>query len=839
MAPAGFGKTTVLAAAARNAIAEGLPVAWLTLADDDVETLDTYLAFAFRQAGLDVLSPALAPGAAPAGPGLRTAVLLQALEARDAPCVLALDELECVTDPVAVDLLSHLILHAPPSLHLALAYRRLPRGLDAAERLLAGGAELITAADLRFSNPDIARFFDLALSRRELARVAVDSGGWPIALQMRRNMPGVAEADSIARDAVDSWISARFWRGFSAEHRELVLDLALFDWIDPGLVEEVLEDPGAFDQALRLPGLAGLLQRDGDSALNVHRLHPLLREHCAEERRRDNAARCRDVRRRLAKALARRGAVVEAMRQAAEAQDPDLAGRILIDAGGVQWWLAQGHDRLAAAHRYVTDATVAKHPRLAMARCITRMYHGRLPEANRIYFQAPAVTPRDDPEYALDRLIVRSILSMTGSHPPDGAETRALLADAWQVTTSPTTRQVARGALVYGLGTYRTLVADFDAGFALIEQARGLVAGRSTFLRLGIESTLGQAAMARGRVREAARCYTRARQIAREHFLEDPRMAAYVDVLTREFDLERNQLSADGDYSHAYRDVYRKGALFEHYAAAANVATELALAARGPDAALSVLGALTERAREWGLVALSSMLAALRVSVLLEADRTGEAMRVWRGAKLPRTDEACLDIGVLGWRRVEAIASARVRLLAALGKPEATVLERALAHLAADRGLKRTLMRSLALRVRLAHDTGDTETACDAAAAYLCHLRATDYFRPLLCAGPGAAASLQRLLDANPDGRDAAKAMRLLALGRIGSTTAVPPFDAREIAVLVRLDKRQDKEIAKDLGLSPDGVRYHVRKIFRKLKVNRRQDAVRHARALGVLPKAD
>ena len=53
------------------------------------------------------------------------------------------------------------------------------------------------------------------------------------------------------------------------------------------------------------------------------------------------------------------------------------------------------------------------------------------------------------------------------------------------------------------------------------------------------------------------------------------------------------------------------------------------------------------------------------------------------------------------------------------------------------------------------------------------------------------------------------------------------------------LTVRRDKEIARALGLSVHGVRYHVRRIFRVLDVSRRQDAVRRARALGILPPVD
>ena len=109
-APGGFGKTTLLAAACRAEAARGVPVAWLTLADEDrAATLDAHVAFAFHHAGVDLPAPAGAGDVPPATTHPRTAMLLRALEERNAPCVLALDELERAADPESADLLGFLL----------------------------------------------------------------------------------------------------------------------------------------------------------------------------------------------------------------------------------------------------------------------------------------------------------------------------------------------------------------------------------------------------------------------------------------------------------------------------------------------------------------------------------------------------------------------------------------------------------------------------------------------------------------------------------------------------------------------------------------------------------
>ena len=64
----------------------------------------------------------------------------------------------------------------------------------------------------------------------------------------------------------------------------------------------------------------------------------------------------------------------------------------------------------------------------------------------------------------------------------------------------------------------------------------------------------------------------------------------------------------------------------------------------------------------------------------------------------------------------------------------------------------------------------------------------------------------------------------------------VPNLTRREHEILQRLERWRDKEIATALDLSEDGVRYHVKKIFKKLGVRSRFEATHRARSLGILP---
>ena len=62
------------------------------------------------------------------------------------------------------------------------AFRRRPQELAIATFALEGRSATVTEEELRFSASDISQFVGQRLSRRELAAVAADSAGWPIAL---------------------------------------------------------------------------------------------------------------------------------------------------------------------------------------------------------------------------------------------------------------------------------------------------------------------------------------------------------------------------------------------------------------------------------------------------------------------------------------------------------------------------------------------------------------------------------------------------------------------------------------------------------------------------------
>lgn len=176
-ASAGFGKTTLLAECGRRLRRQDVPTAWITLDEqDEPAVLDAYVAWACADAGLNLVDVRDAEKAV-VGPQGRIGLVVREIQSLAAPFVVIFDEAERLRDPDSVALLAFLLEKGPSNLHLAVACREIPDGLDVAGALLGGRAEVLDTEDLRFSRAEVARFFEFRLSRDALSTEMDRSAG--------------------------------------------------------------------------------------------------------------------------------------------------------------------------------------------------------------------------------------------------------------------------------------------------------------------------------------------------------------------------------------------------------------------------------------------------------------------------------------------------------------------------------------------------------------------------------------------------------------------------------------------------------------------------------------
>jgi LuxR family transcriptional regulator, maltose regulon positive regulatory protein len=227
-APAGFGKSTVLAAWLHDASADGRCVAWVSLdaADNEPALFWTYVLTALQGAAPGVGASALELLVSSSVPTERVlTTLLNELAAVPGEVWLVLDDYHLVDNHEVHEGVTFLLEHLPAHVHLVISTRADP-DLPMARLRVRGELVEIRAADLRFTPDEADAYLNVAtgldLAAEDVAVLENRTEGWIAALQL-------AALSLRGREDVSGFISR-----FAGDDRYIV------DY----LIEEVLRHQG-------------------------------------------------------------------------------------------------------------------------------------------------------------------------------------------------------------------------------------------------------------------------------------------------------------------------------------------------------------------------------------------------------------------------------------------------------------------------------------------------------------------------------------------------------------------------------------------------------------------
>lgn len=201
-APAGYGKTTLLAQ--WLAEPDRPATAWLSLdtGDDNPDRLWAHVAVALRRAGCilpareplsphgDLHEPAFTRSLLPA--------LSNALAAHPEEIVLVLDDLHCVRERVCHEQIQHLIATLPPHAHLVLLTRSDP-ALRLGRLRASGDLTELRASDLGFTEAEAHELLageDVHVTEESVATLLERTEGWPAGLYLATlSLAGLSDPD--------------------------------------------------------------------------------------------------------------------------------------------------------------------------------------------------------------------------------------------------------------------------------------------------------------------------------------------------------------------------------------------------------------------------------------------------------------------------------------------------------------------------------------------------------------------------------------------------------------------------------------------------------------------
>ena len=390
-APAGFGKTTLLA---QWRAASRMPVAWLSLETQDNEPMRF---FSYLIAALQTLDPGIGTSAlgllqTPQPAALETVLTLLTNDlsaSHREDFALVLDDYHLITAEPIHRSLTYLLDHLPPRMHLILATRADPP-LPLARLRASGQLSEVRAADLRFATKEACTFLQsvmrLELSPQEIALVQSRTEGWIAGLQFaalslrgRANVSAYLASFTGSHRFVLDYLSEEVLMQQPAEVQAFLLHTSILDRLSGPLCEAVTEQKGS-QRMLEALERANLFVAALDDERRWYRYHPLFAEVLSSYLQQAEPGLVPELHRRAGAWYEQRGFVAEAVQHALAAPDVELAARLIEQYGLPVALRGQVHLVLGWLNT-LPDALVRSRTRLCLYDALMLMFTHQLDAA--------------------------------------------------------------------------------------------------------------------------------------------------------------------------------------------------------------------------------------------------------------------------------------------------------------------------------------------------------------------------------------------------------------------------------------------------------------------------
>jgi LuxR family maltose regulon positive regulatory protein len=868
-APAGYGKTTLISFWLQET---KLPSAWLSLdkADNDPIRLWTYAIAALQKVQEGIGTAALAALQSPQPPAIEAllTILINDIADRGSePLTLVLDDFHLITAPPILEALFFLLEHLPPSMHLILAGRADPPWPLARLRARGEMIELRTD-DLRFTAAEVAAFLNnvmgLELSADDLTALEDRTEGWIVGLQMAAlSMQGRKDASA-------------FIRAFHSSHR-FILDYLLEEVLDrqPPDVQDFLQQTAVLDRmtaslcdaltdrqdshaVLARMEQANLFLVPLDDGRRWYRYHHLFADLLRSRLERSQPNKVVILNKRASEWYGEQNLIVEAVMHAQAAHDVERVAHLaeknvlgMMDHGNlgilVEWLNA------------LPGEMMRSRPWLCIARAWALAYTGSF-EAVTPCLQDVALALGDGQQpgselhrgLALDEVAhIRGhidaircyILNVTY-----GDYRLAIELAQSALAQLPESDWRARGRVAVLLGLGHRLNMDFVAAHEALVKALAIArAAEQKYVVIDVVCQIARVEGDQGTFRQAAATCREALRLAEEYERSGhsrlPAVSSALILLSRIL-YQWNDLPAALDYARQALALARQWGQMDSLVGGYISLIMIQIASREFDTAFESIQEMKRLYNTPGSfpkrpVALEALCRLAMNDVPGAAQRAAELV--------PHMDE--------GWRMTSLIPV----YLAQFRQGSRTSLDDILSYLsrslqtAEAAGSRIVMAQTLVWQAMALQALGRVEEACPTLTRALSIAEPDGYVRVFIDEGAPMGELLTKVLADQRTRRDEASRRMADYVSRLLSALAgkmpvertaapfpsalVEPLSEREMEVLRLLaSPLSTPEIARELVVSANTVRSHVKSIYAKLNTHGRIEALQRARELGLLP---
>jgi LuxR family maltose regulon positive regulatory protein len=846
-APAGFGKTSLIVEWVSGTLSTSDPQAsnaprfcWLSLDNDDNELARFFTYFiaalqmeedSWGQAAISLLQ---SPQTPPPENIITLLINDLAFSPLRSPIILVLDDYHVIRNQAIHQALTFLLNNAPPDFQLAITTRSDPP-LPLSQMRVRGEITEIREADLRFTVEETAAFLNqmpgVDLPAEEIAALASRTEGWIAALQLAalalQAQDSAQQADFIASFSgghahVVDYLMEEVWQHQAEEVQHFWLATSVLDRLSGPLCDAIT---GREDSEQLLSGLhqRNLFLVPLDSQRQWYRYHRLFGDMLRNRATTLGPVKITQLHQRAAHWYEQQRLLPQAIHHALAADDRAEATRLISlataaalrrgDLAAIQGWL----EALPAAH-------VRAQHQLALAKAWVSYLRGQIELAAACLADAQLAWPdAAEPEQQVSLISLQAFIAILQGDIPTGV---SLSHEALALATDEDDH--LRELILFNLMQVQAMVDDIDAAVQSGRQAVrvGLEIG-SSFLAANVLEGLLQLYLLQGKLREAIRLG----QEAVNRFVDKRNkplpIAGQLTIALGQAHFE------SGDIDRAYTLMQQGIALGEQMAAIMPVLNgKLRLAqvqqSRGEgELAVATLGEVRQMA---DLPHLQPILDALEAEINLRQRNIAAALAWANSADIPSLEAPA--------PRFEIVYLAYARcMLADRRWSKADALLAKLAGAAKAQGRAGSLAPIMVLQALSKQAQGQRSAAKDRLRQAVEIAAPEGHERPFLDDLPHLIPLLQAVHSASADFVAGLLSRADLSASTLPQSLLPDPLNERETEVLRLIAAGlSNPEIARELYLAVNTIKWYVKSIFQKLDVSSRKEAAARARELNLLP---
>jgi LuxR family maltose regulon positive regulatory protein len=843
-APAGFGKTTLVSEWVAGC---ERPVAWLSLdeGDNDPTRFLVYLVAALQTIAANIGKGVLGVLPSPQPPpteSILTALLNEIATVPD-KFLLVLDDYHVIDSKPIDNALTFLLEHLPPQMRLVIATREDP---DLPLARLRAGDQLteLRVTDLRFTPSEAAEFLnqvmDLSLSADDIAALETRTEGWIAGLQLAAiSMQGQKDVTSFIKSFTGShnfvmdYLVEEVLKQQSESVQTFLLRTSILDRLCGPLCDAVLLDHSASGQeTLEYLEQANLFIVPLDNERRWYRYHHLFADLLRQRLHQSAASSTGDERMGVAELHIRAsawyedsGLEIEAFHHATAANDDERAER-LIEGKGMplhfRGAVAPVLNWLASLPTTVLDARPSLWTSYASVLLVTGQTTGVEQK-----LQAAETALQDAEPDDKNRDLVGRIAAIRATVATSQNQVETIIAQSRRALEYLHPNNLAfRTSTAWKLGYAYHLQRDRAAASQAYTEviSIGKASGNVVFTLLATIG-LGSLQEADNQLYLAAQTYRRVLQLFGDQPLPFAGEAYF--GLARVY-YEWNDLDAAQEHAQQSAELARQIENNDRFVACEVFLARLKLAHGDAAGAAAILARAGQSARQHNFVYRMPEVAAARVLTLLHQGNLAAASNLAQTHELP-------------------ISQARVHLAQGDTSTALAVL-RPLRRQAEAKGWEDERLKVIVLQAVALHANGEKDKAVQLLGDALALAEPGGFIRIFVDEGTPMA---HLLSEAAAQGIMPDYTGKLLAVFEAEKQKSedksylsptppaqplIEPLSQRELEVLQLIaEGLSNREIGERLFLALITVKGHNQKIFGKLQVQRRTEAVARARELGLL----